>query len=79
MTVQILGSGCPKCRQLEKNARDAIARLGLDATVAKVTERDAIVEMGVLMTPALAIDGAVKKSGTVLSVEQVVEILKGTP
>ena len=77
MTVQILGSGCAKCQQLEKNAKEAIARLGLSATVAKVTDVDQIVEMGVIVTPALAVDGTVKKAGVVLSVDQIVQILKG--
>jgi len=77
VTVQILGSGCAKCQQLEKNAKEAIARLGLSATVAKVTDVDQIVEMGVIVTPALAVDGTVKKAGVVLSVDQIVQILKG--
>ena len=77
MTVQILGSGCAKCQQLEKNAKQAIARLGLSATVAKVKDMDQIVEMGVMVTPALAVDGTVKKAGVVLSVDQIVQILKG--
>jgi small redox-active disulfide protein 2 len=76
MTLQILGGGCPRCAQLEKNAKEAIARLGLNATVAKVTDRDEIVEMGVLVTPALAVDGSVKRAGAVLSVDQIVQILK---
>ena len=77
MTVQILGSGCAKCQQLEKNAKEAIARLGLSATVAKVTDTNQIVEMGVMVTPALAVDGTVKKAGVVLSVDQIAQILKG--
>ena len=77
MTVQILGRGCPKCHQLEENAREALSRLGLEAEVEKVTDMDRIVEMGVMVTPALALDGTVKKSGSVLSTDQIVEILKG--
>ena len=76
MTVQILGGGCPKCHELEKNAREAISRLGLDATIAKVTDMDRIVEMGVMVTPALAVDGDVKRAGAVLSADQIVEILR---
>ena len=76
MTVQILGGGCPKCHQLEKNAREAISRLGVEADVEKVTDMDRIVEMGVMVTPALALDGVVKKTGSVLSADQIVEILK---
>ena len=76
MIVQILGGGCPKCHQLEKNAREAISRLGVQAEVAKVTDMDRIVEMGVMVTPALAVDGVVKKAGSVLSTDQIVEILR---
>lgn len=77
MKVQILGTGCPKCRLLEEHARQAIASSGVTAEVEKITSIDAIMEMGVMMTPALAIDGMVKSSGRVLSVEQISEILKG--
>ena len=76
MTIQILGGGCAKCHQLEANAREAISRLELDAEVAKVTDMDQITDMGVMVTPALAIDGVVKKSGTVLSVDQIADILE---
>lgn len=75
MTVQILGGGCSKCHQLEANAREAVSRLGLDAEVAKVTDMDEITEMGVMVTPALAVDGVVKKSGSVLSTDQIAQIL----
>ena len=76
MKVQILGGGCSKCHQLEANAREAISRLGLDAEIAHVTDMDQITEMGVLVTPALAVDGVVKKSGSVLSTDQIVDILR---
>ncbi len=77
MKVQILGSGCPKCKLLEQHAREAIAELGIDAEVVKVTSTDDIMEMGVMMTPALAIDGAVKSVGKVLTKDQVASYLKG--
>jgi small redox-active disulfide protein 2 len=77
MTIQILGTGCPKCKLLETNANAAVAKAGIDAEVVKVTEIDTIAEMGVMMTPALAIDGTVKKVGKVLSVDEIVEIMKG--
>lgn len=75
MKVQILGGGCAKCKKLEENARAALASLGLEAEVIKVTESDAILDMGVMMTPALAIDGVVKSSGKVLTPEQIIAIL----
>jgi len=73
--VQILGTGCPKCRTLTANAEAAIAELGLDAEIVKVDQVKDIVRMGVMTTPALAVDGAVKSSGHLLSVEQVKRIL----
>jgi small redox-active disulfide protein 2 len=75
--VQILGSGCAKCRQLEQNAREAVAALALDADVEKVTDLDVIMEMGVMMTPALAVDGTVRSAGKVLTREQITQILGG--
>jgi len=67
MKIQILGTGCPKCQQLTENARKAIADAGLDAEIEKVTDLKTIAKMGVMATPALAVDGKVKSSGKVLS------------
>lgn len=77
MKVQILGSGCAKCKLLEQHARDAVAELGIEAEVEKVSDIEKIMEMGVMMTPALAIDGVVKTVGRVLTKDQVTEYLKG--
>jgi len=77
MTVQILGTGCPKCMQLEQNAKAAVKELGSAAVVEKVTDIDRIMDMGVMVTPALAVDGTVKSAGKVLSKDQIVAILKG--
>lgn len=76
MTIQILGPGCPNCQNLEKNAREAVARLGIEADFEKVTDMDQIVEMGVMRTPGIAIDGTVRKSGKVFSPEEIEETLK---
>ena len=76
MTIQILGMGCPKCKTLEANARAAVKKAGLNAEVVKVTDADAITEMGVMMTPALAVDGTVKKAGKVLSVDEIVRLIE---
>jgi len=75
MKVQILGMGCPKCNQLEKNARDAVAELGIAAEFEKVNNSEKIMAMGVMMTPALAIDGDVKSTGKLLTKEQIVALL----
>ncbi|MGB4585754.1 MAG: thioredoxin family protein [Rectinemataceae bacterium] len=77
MKIQILGSGCPKCKLLEQHAREAVAELGIPADIEKVTDIDAIMEMGVMMTPALAIDGVVKTVGRVLTKDQVASYLRG--
>ena len=77
MKVQVLGSGCAKCKLLEQHAREAVAELGLAAEIEKVMDIDAIMEMGVMMTPALAIDGEVKSVGKVLTKDQVITYLKG--
>ncbi|MBI9105947.1 MAG: TM0996/MTH895 family glutaredoxin-like protein [Spirochaetales bacterium] len=76
MTIQILGSGCAKCKALEANARKAVANIQLDAVVEKITDMDTIMSMGVMITPALAIDGDVKSSGKLLKPEQIEKILK---
>lgn len=78
MKVQILGSGCTKCKLLEQHAREAVAELGISAELEKVMNIDAIMEMGVMMTPALAIDGVVKSVGKVLTKDQVISFLKTT-
>lgn len=77
MKIQILGSGCPKCKLLEQHTREAVAELGIEAEIVKVTSTDDIMEMGVMMTPALAIDGSVKSVGKVLTKDQVASYLKG--
>ena len=77
MKIQILGMGCPKCNLLEQHAREAAAELKLDAEFEKVNDSDRIIEMGVMMTPALAIDGDVKSVGKVLTKDQIVSMLKG--
>jgi len=77
MTIQILGTGCPKCQALERNAKEAVTKSGIAADVVKVTDINAIMEMGVMVTPALAIDGTVKKAGKVLTTDEIISIIKG--
>ncbi len=75
-TVQILGTGCKKCAQLAENARQAVADAGVDATVEKIEDINQIVQFGVMMTPALAIDGEVKLVGKVASPEEIKSLLQ---
>ena len=76
MVLQILGSGCPKCQTLAQNAQAAIDEVGVEASVEKVTDMDKIMDMGVAMTPALAIDGEVKSVGKVLSADKIADMLR---
>ena len=75
MKVQILGTGCPKCKTLTQNAESAVKELGIDCDVEKVTDMDQILSFGVMMTPALAIDGEVKSSGKVLTSGEIKKVL----
>jgi len=77
MRIEILGTGCPKCKQLTANAEAAVAELGVDVQVEKVEDITEIIEFGVMMTPALAIDGEVKSSGKVLSADHIRKLLEG--
>lgn len=73
--IEILGTGCPKCKSLEASARQAVEHIGIDAEITKVDKMDEIMARGVMMTPALAIDGEVKSSGRVLSAADVEKLL----
>jgi small redox-active disulfide protein 2 len=73
--IEILGTGCPKCKALEQSARQAVDKLGIAAEISKVDKMDDIVARGVMMTPAIAIDGVVKSSGRVLSSADVEKLL----
>ena len=75
MRVQILGTGCPKCKMLFANAEAAVKTAGIDATVEKVEKITDIMKFGVMTTPALAIDGQVKSAGKVLSEEDIQKLL----
>jgi len=74
--IQILGTGCPKCRKLAENAEVAAQALGIEYTLEKVTDFSAIMKFGVMLTPALAIDGVVKIVGKVPDVEAIKALLK---
>lgn len=69
--VQILGTGCPKCKKLAENAAAAATAAGLDCEIEKVTRIEDIMKFGVMMTPALAVDGKVKFAGKVPSPEEI--------
>jgi small redox-active disulfide protein 2 len=75
MKVQILGTGCAKCKKLMANAEQAVREAGLDAQIEKVEGIADIMKFGVMVTPALAVDGEVKASGRVLSPDEIKKFL----
>ncbi len=76
MEIKILGSGCPKCRALESNARDAVKELGIEADIVKITKIKDIVDHGVMVTPALIVDGKLVSAGKVLKPDEIKRALK---
>ncbi len=73
--LQILGPGCPKCRQLAANAQAAGDEMGIEYTIEKVTDINEIMTFGVMMTPALVVDGEVKVVGKAPSPEDIKDML----
>jgi small redox-active disulfide protein 2 len=74
--VQILGTGCPKCKTLAANADAAAKELGIDYSLEKVSKIGEIMKFGVMTTPALVVDGTVRVAGKVPSVAEIKEMLK---
>ena len=75
MKIQVLGTGCPKCNKTYENVRQAVAEAGIEADVEKVEDLKSIMEFNVMMTPAVAIEGDVKVSGRVPSVDEIKELI----
>ncbi len=74
--IQILGTGCPKCKKLAENAEIAAKALGIEYEIEKVTDINEIMKFGVVMTPALAVDGEVKFVGKVPSPDEIKGLLQ---
>lgn len=74
--IQILGTGCPKCKLLTANAEEAVKALGITAKVEKVEKIADIMKFNVMMTPALVVDGQVKCAGRVLGVAEIKQLLE---
>ena len=74
--IQILGTGCPKCKLLMANAEAAVKAIGVEATIEKVEKIQDILKFGVMTTPALVVDGKVVSYGKVLTKEQAKELLQ---
>ncbi len=76
MKIKILGTGCPKCKQLEENAKKAVKNAGIEnCEIQKITDLNDIMEYNVMMTPALVVDEEVKSTGKVLTPEEIVKII----
>ena len=76
MKIEVCGSGCSKCAELEKRAKTAVAIAGIDATVEHVYDMGKIIERGIFMTPALVIDDKTVASGKIPSVEEIITLLR---
>jgi len=69
--IQILGTGCPKCKKLAENAESAARQAGIEYEIEKVTQINDIMKFGVMVTPALVVDGQVKTTGKVPSPDEI--------
>jgi len=76
MEIKILGTGCPKCKSLEKIARDVVEQENMEATITKVEDIMAIMSYGVMSTPALVVNEKVEIKGRVPSYDEVKQVLK---
>jgi small redox-active disulfide protein 2 len=76
MRVQVLGTGCPKCRETLARVREAAEALGVDAEIEKVERIQDIVAFGIVATPAVAIDGVVRVAGRLATVEEIKEVMR---
>ncbi|MGQ9583066.1 MAG: thioredoxin family protein [Thermoplasmatota archaeon] len=76
MKIEILGTGCVKCRRLEENVRKAVKEAGVQAEIVKIEDLDEIIGKGIMMTPALIIDGEERAIGRVLGVEEIKRMIR---
>jgi len=77
VVIEILGTGCMKCKRLMANVETAVKDLGVTAEIKKVDDISQILERGVMLTPALVVDGVVRVAGRVAEVSEIKKILKG--
>lgn len=75
MKIEILGTGCPKCKTLTANVETAVKELGIKAEIVKITQFKDIMNYGVMLTPALVVNGTVKNAGKVLTPEEIKRFL----
>jgi len=77
MKIEILGTGCPKCKKLTELTEEAVNELAVSAEITKVTDINKIIDYGVMVTPALVIDGEVKVAGKIPSKEEIKNVIGG--
>ena len=78
MKIEILGTGCMKCAKVYENVKKAVADLGVDADIEKVEDMNKIINYGVMMTPALVIDGKIKASGRIPNIDEIKKWITGS-
>lgn len=76
MKIQVLGPGCPNCQKLEENVKKAVEELGIEAEIEHIYDFEKMIEMGMMMSPGLAIGGKLVSQGKVLNVEKIKKWLK---
>jgi len=75
--IEVLGTGCAKCKRLEKNVREAVSELGLSIEVVKIDDFEEIIRRGLMMTPGLAFDREIVAAGRVPGVEEIKKMISG--
>ena len=76
MKIEILGTGCPKCKKLSELTQTVVQELGISTEIKKVTDINKIIDYGVMVTPALVIDGEIKAVGKIPSKHEITEWIK---
>ena len=76
MKIEILGTGCPKCKKLYEISEEAVKELGISAEIIKVTDINKIIDYGVMVTPALVIDGDLMVAGKIPGKQEITDWIK---
>ncbi len=79
MKIEVLGIGCAKCSRTYANVQKAVNELGMEAEVVQVEDPNAIADRGVMLTPALIVDGILRAEGRIPCVEEIKEMIRGNP
>mgnify|MGYP001027954828 CR=1 FL=1 len=75
MKIEVVGPGCPRCKATEKNVNDALKQLGIDAEVTHIYDMNEMIKRGVMFTPAIIVNGQIKTSGKIPTVDEIKKIL----